>query len=94
MQNVPILITLSVAAPGFPRGGGANPPAGANMNFAKFPKNCMELKEIGRGGGASKILLCRSATELMVSFHLTEKSIQQQIKDKLAIYFRKLHQIF
>ena len=30
----------------------------------KFPKNCMKLKEFGLGGGASKILLCRSATAL------------------------------
>ena len=67
-------------------GAPTNPSVGANMNFAKFPKNCMELKEfgsaeLGGGGFASKILLSRSPTELMVPFHLTEKSIQQQIKD-------------
>ena len=28
-----------------------------------FPKNCMKLKEFGPSGGASKILLCRSATD-------------------------------
>ena len=32
-----------------------------------FPQNCMKLKEFGpRGGRASKILLCRSATEDML----------------------------
>ena len=36
-----------------------------NRRFCqKFPKNCMKLKEFGPGG-ASKILLCRSATALV-----------------------------
>ena len=60
------LNALSVADLGFPRGGGANSPGGgANMILPNFPKNCMKLKEFGPpggGGGASKILLCRSAT--------------------------------
>ena len=41
------------------------PRGGANIRFCqKFPKNCMKLKEFGPPGGrgASKILLCRSAT--------------------------------
>ena len=38
---------LSVADPGFPRGGGAKSRGG---DFAKFPKNCLKLKEFGRGG--------------------------------------------
>ena len=58
-------INLSVADPGFPWGGGANSPGGApTYDFAKFSQNCMKLTRIwNRGGrGASKILLCRSAT--------------------------------
>ena len=61
-----------VADPGFPRCGGTNPPGGrgggTTYNYAKFSKNCTELKELGgRGEGewreqASKILLCRFAT--------------------------------
>ena len=48
--------------PGLPRGGGANPSGGANIQFLpNFPKNCMKLKEFGPGR-VSKILLCRSAT--------------------------------
>ena len=51
---------------GFPRGGGANSPGGGGRQHTilpNFPKNCMKLKEFGpRGGGASKILQCRSAT--------------------------------
>ena len=36
----------SVADPGFPRGGGANPTGGANIRILpKFPKNCMKLKK-------------------------------------------------
>ena len=39
---------------------GANSP---DTILPNFPQNCMKLKEFGpRGGGASKILLCRSAT--------------------------------
>ena len=32
------------------------------LDFAKFSRNRMELKEFGPGGGTSKMLLCRSAT--------------------------------
>ena len=43
--------------PGFPPGGG-----GANIQFCQIlRKNCMKLKEFGPRG-ASKMLLCRSAT--------------------------------
>ena len=54
-----------MADPGFPRGGGANSPGGHQHTILpNFPKNCMKLKEFGPpGGGASKILLCRSATD-------------------------------
>ena len=40
---------ISVADPGFPRGGGTNPQGGgANLLFSqKFPKNCMKMKEFG-----------------------------------------------
>ena len=56
-----------MADPEFPRGGGANPPGAPTYDFAKFPKNYMKLKEFeprvwGGREGASKILLCRSAT--------------------------------
>ena len=55
---------LAVADPGFPRGGGINPPwCCQHTILPNFPKNCMKLKEFGpRGGHASKILLGRSAT--------------------------------
>ena len=46
-------IATSVADPGFPRGGGANPEGGgANLIFGqKFPENCMKMKEFGPRGG-------------------------------------------
>ena len=47
-------MTLSVADPGFPRGGDANSPGGGrqHMILPNVPKNCMKLKEFGpRGGG-------------------------------------------
>ena len=56
---------IAVADPGFPRGGGANSPGGApTYNFAKFSQKLHEIERIWTppGGGASKILLCRSAT--------------------------------
>ena len=44
----------SVADPGFPRGGGANPQGwGTNLLFGqKFPENCMKMKEFGPRRGA------------------------------------------
>ena len=54
-----------MADPGFPRVGGANSPGGHQHTILpNFPKNCMKLKAFGPpGGGGSKILLCRSATD-------------------------------
>ena len=54
-----------MADPEFPRGGGANSPGGApTYDFAKFSQKLHEIEIIWApgGGGASKILLCRSAT--------------------------------
>ena len=51
----PFSQTLSVADPGFPRGGGANSPGGRqHIIWPNFPKNCMKLIEFGppEGGGA------------------------------------------
>ena len=43
--------TDSVADPGFPRGGGANPPGGRQHTILlNFPKNCVKLKEFGLPG--------------------------------------------
>ena len=60
---------LTVADPGFPRGGGTNCPGGGGgaptYDFAKFPQKLHEIERIwtpGGGGRASKNLLCRSAT--------------------------------
>ena len=52
------------ADPRFPEVGAPTPRGGRQHKIlAKFPKNCMKLKEFGPpGGGAFKILLCRSAT--------------------------------
>ena len=64
------MLYLSVADPGFPRGGGTNSPGGRQHTILpKIPKNCMKLKEFGPPGGgrASKILLCRSATAFNVT---------------------------
>ena len=56
--------TLPVADPGFSRGGGANSPGGRQHTILpKFPKSCMKFKEFGPPGAASKILLCRSASD-------------------------------
>ena len=43
---------VSVAVPGFPRGGGANlQGGGAHLLFGqKFPENCIKMKEFGPGG--------------------------------------------
>ena len=43
-----------VTDPGFPRGGGANPPGEGEptYDFAKFPKKCMKLKEFEPPGAS------------------------------------------
>ena len=47
------LTDITVADPGFPRGGGANSKGGRQHTILpNFPKNCMKLKEFGPGGGA------------------------------------------
>ena len=54
-QMPPKLVLLSVADPGFPRGGGANSPGGMpTYNFAKISQKLHEIERIWtpRGGGA------------------------------------------
>ena len=61
-----VIWEISVADPGFPRGGGTNPQGrGAKLLFSKkIPENCMKMKEFGpRGGCASLAPLLRSANE-------------------------------
>ena len=41
--------SLSVADPGFSRGG--REPSRGGVNTPKFPENCMKSKEFGRPGG-------------------------------------------
>ena len=55
-----VCLNQSVADPGFPRGGGANPKGGGRQPiiWPIFPKNCMKMK-FWAGGGAP---LLRSAT--------------------------------
>ena len=44
---------MSVADPGFPRGGGANSPGGApTYDFAKFSQKVHEIERIRTPGGA------------------------------------------
>ena len=52
------------ADPGFPGGDGCQPKREAPTYYlAKFRRNCTKMKKIGpKGRGASKMLLCRSAT--------------------------------
>ena len=48
---IDLLLSFSVADPGFPRGGGRQLPRGGQHTILPyFPKNCMKLKEFGRGG--------------------------------------------
>ena len=74
---VKLICTLSVADPGFPRGGGTNPPGEApTYNFAKFSQKLHEIERIWTLGAASKILLCRSAT----GHEITENKLISQSK--------------
>ena len=63
IYSVVICSHLSLADPGFSRGGGANSPGGApTYDFAKFSQKLHDIERIWTGGRVSKILLCRSAT--------------------------------
>ena len=51
--NQAIHITFAGADPGFPVGGGANPPGGRqHMILPNFAKNCMKLRKFWAVGGA------------------------------------------
>ena len=47
-------LTIAVADPGFPRGGGANPKGGGRepIIWPIFPENCMKMKKFWARGGA------------------------------------------
>ena len=51
--NDKYFVAISVADPGFPRGGGANSPGGApTYDFAKFSQKLHEIERIWAPGGA------------------------------------------
>ena len=77
-----------MADPGFPLGGGANPRGGRQHTILpNFPKNCMELKEFGLGGGVQNftmyirqwVLDCRKPRNISNDF----KGIRWRILDFL-----------
>ena len=55
MGSAPIHCVKTEAVPGFPVGGGANPPGGRqHMILPNFAKNCMKLRKFwATGGGRS-----------------------------------------
>ena len=55
------------ADPGFPRGGGANPPSGApTYDFAKFFRKLHEIERIWTPKGCTSLSPLRSANDLLV----------------------------
>ena len=62
--------TNSVADPGFPRGGGANPKGGGKCQpiiWQSLPENCMKMKKFWtRGGARVPRAPLRSATEIIL----------------------------
>ena len=61
------MMNRTVVDPGFPQRGGPNSMGAPTYDFAKFSQKLHEIEIIwtpgeGEGHGASKILLCRSAT--------------------------------
>ena len=53
----------------FPEEGAPTPRGGANIRFCQiFPKTALNWKNLDPRGGASKILLCRSATGLDLNY--------------------------
>ena len=56
------ICSLSVADPGFPRGGGANSPGGATYEFVEFSQKLHEIERIWTPGGRVPCAPLRSAT--------------------------------
>ena len=63
---------ISVADPGFPKGGGTNSPGEGRQHtmLPNFPKNCMKLKEFGPRGVCIPHAHLRSATAYGCVFRL------------------------
>ena len=59
-----------------------------------FPKNCMKLKEFGPPGGASKILLCRSATDTLWQYPVVPEIILSKIFEVVKLALIPLHQVY
>ena len=73
----------------FPRGGGANSPGGAKIQFCqKFPKYCMKSKEFGPQGTWIPCVPLRSTTdivkteELMAELKRIEENAKEQTKQR------------
>ena len=67
--------------PGF-SGGDPNPTGGCQpMFWPNFTQNCMTMKKIESKGAAFKILLCRSATAITISFCLYSFTLLSQSID-------------
>ena len=72
----------SVVNPESPRGGGGNPPAGVGTptyDFAKFPKNCMKLKEFGPKGGVRPKFYYVDPSLIFASFHKIYVTLFRQL---------------
>ena len=61
----------SVADPGFPRGGGANPKGGgANLLFGQFfPKTAWKWRNFGPGGARPPLRSATGISENLITLH-------------------------
>ena len=79
---------LSVADPGFPPGGAANPPGGGerkHMILPNFPKNCMKLNEFGLPGGERPLGPFKSAPAYV------ESTQNLETRQKVVLCSKQLH---
>ena len=82
----------AVSDPGFPRGGGTNPPGAPTYYFAKFSQKLHEIERIWtqEGGAASKIYCLVPSLHWEPYFRLV---VTSPWVSKLAFKFHHLHEM-
>ena len=80
--------------PGFPVGGGANPPGGTNIRFCQiFPKNFIKLQEFGSANDNTNQVGLRSgfcAVQLEIESFPVELELEIQTVRKLDEHLVKM----
>ena len=76
----------TVADPGFPRGGGTNPPGEVNIQFAEFSQKLHQIERIWNPGGTfGKIVCWRPLLDPPLKHNLRELRLRTVINFNLPL---------